>query len=258
MNSPSFAKDFPIFDAHIHYNQPDWAVYTPAAIFKILDRAGVDRAIVSSTPDDGTLRLFEKAPARIIPILRPYRSDDDRRSWTRDAAVLSFVEKRLQSGIYRGIGEFHLPAREADSFVVLGFAKLAAERGIFLYAHTEDDGIENLLRRFPKVRILWAHAGMSAPAATLDRLLQQYSKLFIETSIRTDIAPGGRLDPFWRDLFLRYPDRFMVGSDTWITPRWESVPALHAEFRQWFHQLPRDIAERIAFKNAHRLIGKEN
>jgi hypothetical protein len=31
---------------------------SPEAILKILDQAGVKRALVSSTPDDGTLRLW--------------------------------------------------------------------------------------------------------------------------------------------------------------------------------------------------------
>jgi hypothetical protein len=49
------AQDFPIFDAHIHYSRPDWQAFTPEQILAILDRAGVQRALVSSTPDDGTL-----------------------------------------------------------------------------------------------------------------------------------------------------------------------------------------------------------
>ena len=49
------AQELPIFDTHIHYSQPDWQVFTPERILAILDRAGVRRALVSSTPDDGTL-----------------------------------------------------------------------------------------------------------------------------------------------------------------------------------------------------------
>ena len=59
------AAELPIFDAHIHYSQPAWDPYPPDAALGILDRGGVSRAMVSSTPDDGTLRLYEKAPRRI-------------------------------------------------------------------------------------------------------------------------------------------------------------------------------------------------
>ena len=75
------AQELPIFDAHIHYSRPDWQVFTPERVLAILDRAGVQRALVSSTPDDGTLMLYEAAPQRVVPFLRPYRSRDDMASW---------------------------------------------------------------------------------------------------------------------------------------------------------------------------------
>ena len=43
------AAQYPIFDAHIHYSRPDWDAYTPERILSILARAGVRRALVSST-----------------------------------------------------------------------------------------------------------------------------------------------------------------------------------------------------------------
>src|SRR5437660_10878171 len=68
------AAQFPIFDAHIHYSKPDWDAYPPERALAILAQAGVRRAIVSSTPDDGTLRLYERAPSVVVPFLRPYRT----------------------------------------------------------------------------------------------------------------------------------------------------------------------------------------
>src|SRR5438046_10391581 len=81
------AAQFPIFDAHIHYSRPDWTAYTPERALSILAQAGVRRAIVSSTPDDGTLMLYDRAPAGIVPFLRPYRTRDDLGSGTRDPVV---------------------------------------------------------------------------------------------------------------------------------------------------------------------------
>jgi hypothetical protein len=52
------AAQLPIFDAHIHYSQADWTAYTPERALSILAQAGIRRAIVSSTPDDGTLMLY--------------------------------------------------------------------------------------------------------------------------------------------------------------------------------------------------------
>ena len=104
------AAQFPIFDGHIHYSRPDWDVYTPERALSILAAAGVRRAIVSSTPDDGTMKLYDKAPKVVIPFLRPYRTRDDMGSWHSDPAVQAYVEERIMRGIYRGIGEFHLGA----------------------------------------------------------------------------------------------------------------------------------------------------
>jgi hypothetical protein len=251
-----FTQDLPIFDAHIHYNQPDWSVYPEEAALAILDRAGVRWAMVSSTPDDGTLRLFDKAPARIIPILRPYRAGGDMGTWTGDASILPYVEQRLQRGIYRGMGEFHMSAGQAGSAVVRGFVRLAIRHGTFLHAHTDDVGVEELLRLDPKVRILWAHAGMSAGPDTVGRLLDRYPTLAVELALRSDVAPAGQLDPAWRSLFLRHPDRFLVGSDTWVTSQWGRLPEIHAGIRAWLRQLPPDVAEQLAFKNAARLAGR--
>ena len=212
---------------------------------------------MSSTPDEGTLRLFEKDPKRIVPILRPYRTQGDMGTWMKDSSILPYVEKRLERGVYRGIGEFHISSGEIDSSaVVRGFAALAAAKGIFLYAHTDESGVEKLLLLNPQVRILWAHAGMSATPQRIVHLLGKYPNLSIETSIRGDIASGGRLDPAWRDLFLRHSDRFLIGSDTYVTSRWESFTAIHAEYRSWLSGLPREVAEKLAFRNAQQLISK--
>ena len=254
--APGDAQDLPIFDAHIHYSQPDWAVLTPDQILAILDRAGVRRALVSSTPDDGTLKLYDKAPQRIVPFLRPYRSREDMLTWHSDPAVQAYVEERLTRGVYKGIGEFHLlTADQADAPVVKRCAELAAQRQIFLHAHVDDATVEKLLQLYPQVKILWAHAGMSASAATVGGLLDQFSSLWVELALRADVAPGGTLDPEWRAVFLRHPDRFMVGTDTWVTSRWEMLVEGMQAIRGWLRELPREVAEQIAHGNAERLFG---
>ena len=132
----------------------------------------------------------------------------------------------------------------------------ADRNNIFFYAHTDDTGNEGLFQIDPKVKTLWAHAGMSAIPETVSRLLDRYPSLFVELSIRSDIATDGKLHSAWKALFIRHLDRVLVGSDTWITSRWESFVSIHAEIRKWLIQLPRDIAERLAFKNSFRLIRK--
>jgi hypothetical protein len=248
------AQVFPLFDAHIHFSRPDWDTYTPERALSMLAQAGVRRAIVSSTPDDGTLKLYEKSPAGIVPFLRPYRTRDDMSTWTADAAVATYVEERLKRGIYKGIGEFHLSASETGAPTVRRLAHLAGARGIFLHAHVDADAIEKMLTLYPGVKMLWAHAGMSASADTVGKLVDRFPHLWVELALRTDVAPGGTLDPAWGAVFVRHPDRFMVGTDTWVTSRWESLHDGMRAVQRWLAQLPRDVAERIAYQNGERLF----
>ena len=251
--APATAQ-LPIFDAHVHYSRPDWDVYSAHRALAILSAAGVRRAIVSSTPDDGTLKLYERAPKTIVPFLRPYRTRDDMGSWHNDPGVQSYVEERLKRGIYRGIGEFHLSESGVGGPTLKRFAELAADRDLFLQAHVDDVTIEKLLMLYPKTRFLWAHAGMSASAPTVGGLLERFPKLWVELALRTDVAPGGTLDPKWRAVFVKYPDRFMVGTDTWVTSRWEAMQGYHRDVQTWLGQLPRDVAQAIAWKNGERLF----
>jgi hypothetical protein len=47
----------------------------------------------------------------------------------------------------------------------------------------------------------------------------------------------------------------MVETDTWVTTQWGRLPDIQIGNRAWLKQLPPDAAERIAFKNAARLVG---
>jgi hypothetical protein len=248
------AQPLPIFDAHIHYSAPDWDVLTPERALAILAAANVRRALVSSTPDDGTLKLHAIAPGAVVPFLRPYRTRDDMSGWSRDPAVAAYVEERLQRGTYRGIGEFHLGAGDVEAPTMRRVAELARRHDLFLQAHVDDVTVEKLLTRYPGTRILWAHAGMSAPATAVARLVDRFPMLWVELALRTDVAPGGRLDPAWRAVFLRHPDRFLVGTDTWVTSRWQTLEDGMRDIQAWLAQLPRDVAEQIAYRNADRLF----
>lgn len=252
--TPAPGQALPIFDAHIHYSESDWDAVSPERALSILARANVSRALVSSTPDEGTLRLHQRAPRAIVPFLRPYRTRADMATWTRDPAVAAYVEERLKRGLYRGIGEFHLGADDVEAPVVRRFAELAEQGNLFLHAHVDETAMERLLTRYPRVRMIWAHAGMSAAPAAVKRLLDRFPTLWVELSLRGDVAPGGRLEPAWRALFLKHPDRFMVGTDTWVTSRWETLPQTMQAIREWLAQLPRDVAEQIAFRNGDRLF----
>ena len=253
----------PLFDGHIHYSVGSPEAYPPELAIRILDEAGIERALLSSTPNDGTLLLYSRYPQRFVPELRPYRKtrdlqswSEERRMWFKDPGTVVFIETELRRGIYRGIGEFHLDGNEADTPVVRRIVQLAAERELWLHAHSDAAAVEKLFEVDPKVRIVWAHAGMSEPPATVGQMLQRYPRLTAELSYRHVVSSDGQLDPEWRALFLKFPDRFIYGSDTWVPSRWADVVPMAAAARQWLSQLPPELAENIAFRNAQRLFGK--
>jgi predicted TIM-barrel fold metal-dependent hydrolase len=74
-------------------------------------------------------------------------------------------------------------------------------------------------------------------------------------SYRSGIVDGsGKLTAAWRTLFERFPDRFLLGSDTWINERWERYGEIMAGYRAWLAQLPPKIAAQIANGNAKALF----
>src|SRR5262245_9798073 len=107
------AAELPVFDAHIHYSHDARDVLAPAEAVAILRKAGVRRALVSSSGDEGTQELLALAPDLILPELRPYRRRGELGTWTRDESIVSYVEERLRAAKYVAIGEFHVFGADA-------------------------------------------------------------------------------------------------------------------------------------------------
>ena len=63
----------PVIDVHIHYSHDAWSGLPPPEAIKVLRQAGLRKAFVSSSSDDGTQMLLKAAPDLIVPVLRPYR-----------------------------------------------------------------------------------------------------------------------------------------------------------------------------------------
>jgi hypothetical protein len=248
------AADLPIVDAHLHYSHDAWDVVPAKDVVALLRKAGVKRALVSSSGDDGTQKLLAEAPDIIVPELRPYRRRGDVSTWTKDDTVIPYLEERLAKFRYVGIGEFHLYGADADLPVPRRMVELAKQHQLLLHAHSDADAVERLFRQDPNARVLWAHAGFDSPARVRE-MLRKYKNLWADLAFRTDHAPGGKLAPEWREAFLEFPDRFMVGTDTFTPERWHYVPEHASWSRGWLAELPPDVAERIAHKNGEALFG---
>lgn len=127
---------------------------------------------------------------------------------------------------------------------------------------------ERLLAHNRKTRIIWVHVGMdSTGQRTVDltrRLLQKNANLYLSiTSAQQPgsdtwlFRPGTGLNPDWRALILEFPDRFMIGTDTFFLPDNPTVqmpdrtPLALAVVQG--PGLPPDIKRKIAFENAQRI-----
>lgn len=253
-------RDVPIFDAHMHYKQPAWEPYPVATVIELMDHNGVAMALVSSTPDEGTIKLWEYAPGRIVPELRPYHGDAGPVNWTKAVGMEDYLRDRLRRYPHEGIGEFHIHQLDPDDrSLLVAVAKMARQRGVPLHIHSGAEQVRYFFTIDPGVTIIWAHAGMSEPADVVGEMLDTYPTLYADTSHRERdiLSHDESISTDWRRVINRHADRLMVGSDTWINAQWDDYDGVMAINRRWLALLPRETAEKIAFRNAARLFGRE-
>lgn len=190
---------------------------------------------------------------------------------------------------FRGIGEFHLyDSANASQPVAKKLMVFAEEKSLAVLAHVDDAAIDLLMANTPSkgqnLRLIWAHTGIGGtPVARVDALLAKYPLLMGELSYRPGLTcDGGALDagptqgelapsggserraarerggpvlcPEWRTLLLKYPSRFMIGSDTWVNQRWLYYDDTMQGYRTWLGDLPTDVARKIAWENAAMLF----
>ncbi len=245
----------PIFDAHLHYSHDAWEQLPPAQAVALLRQAGLKGAMVSSSSDEGTQKLFQAAPDLVLPVLRPYRTRGEIGTWMHDASVIPHLEQRLAKYRYVALGEYHVYGADADLPVVRRVVALGRQHGLTLHSHSDAEAIERQFKQDPQARILWAHAGFDTPERVRE-LLRQHSQLWCDLAFRSDQASGGQVSSGWREAFLEFPDRFLVGTDTFTPERWHFVVE-HARWtREWLRSLPPAVAEQIAWKNGDRLFGQ--
>jgi len=265
----------PLFDAHVHYNDEagggQAGPYPLADVLARMERNGVRGILANSRPNDGTLALAatplaKKARVQVVPFVRLYRNQDDYDRWFGDESIYQMVQSLLSRGTgagpFRGLGEFHLYDRaNANGTVAKKLMALAEEKNLALLAHVDDVAIDLLMAhtvsRGQNVRLIWAHTGIEgAPVARVEALLVKYPLLMGELSYRPGLTCGDfKLCPEWRALLIKYPDRFMIGSDTWHNQRWKFYDDNINVYRLLLADLPADVAQRIGWLNGKELFG---
>ena len=271
----TWAADYqgPLFDAHMHYNEEAWngksGPHPLADVLSRFQRNGVRAVIANSRPNDGTKALAAHRAATqitVVPFIRLYRNRDDYDNWFRDESIYEMVlaefARGTASGPYRGIGEFHLyDSANANGPVARKLVQFAHDKKLAVLAHVDDVAIDLLMAHAPlggkSLRLIWAHTGIGGvPVERVDALLARYPLLMGELSYRPGLTcDGGKLCPEWRALLLKYPGRFLIGSDTWVNQRWLYYDDLMKGYRSWLGDLPPDVARRIGWSNGAELFG---
>jgi len=134
-------------------------------------------------------------------------------------------------------------------------------------------GFERLLAHNRKAKILWAHAGADPVGYFTPRLVREllgrHSNLAL--SIRPTapfpgsmVHPKGAINDDWIALLRDFPDRFVIGSDSFVVAKaytGAEAPRIFEQrseiqrrgIRRLLSHLPADLARRIGYENAERL-----
>ena len=279
----SHAAATPRADVHMHYKWSQQETTTPEEAIAILERNGIELAVIIGTPPGLVQELRRLDPQRVLAWYGPYRSRADWYRWYQQPEVLERAEAALESGDYVGIGELHLIGSFApkwDTPVIDGLLKLSAKYQAPLLVHVEfgrADYLIGLCQRHPGARLLLAHAGAPMRPGEVRRALEACPSLWWELSARDPWRYSaslifdeqkGALKPGWRELIIDFSDRLMLGSDpvwpveqldSWDTPDtgWNEIGRFWGAHERWLKLLPAGVADAIRHGNAMRFFGRE-
>jgi hypothetical protein len=138
---------------------------------------------------------------------------------------------------------------------------------------------ERLLAHNRGASIVWAHLGSDQlgwwTVELSRRLLATHPNLVMSLRLAPGrvpqnhpLLPDGRLRPDWYDLFQEFPDRFVIGADTFtVSPSVrgsgpgisfaQRAPMIRQRTRAFLAALPPDLARKIGTENARRLYKLE-
>jgi len=269
---PVWGADYagPLIDAHSHVPKAT-AIDAYVAAMKRHKVARVVLLGVGGLQKDDTTWLTaanRKYPDRVVaglPLADPMSE-----------AAASQLSIQLERGRPHAIGEVHMRQvgrrlidRDPNNPAFGKILDVAAKFEVPVVIHYEltdaaEAALDRALAAHRKTTIVLAHAG-EGPPGRLDRLLMRNANLFVDLSgMHFQRKPAlasetGPLDPGWKALIEKLPDRFLIGVDVWAARLFE--PAMLDRLFQWTRrilgELRPDVAERVAHKNAAKLYRLE-
>ena len=265
--TPARAADYAgrLIDAHAHLPNAR-AIDAYVAAMKRHDVARVVLLGVGGAQKDDAAWIAaasRKYPDRVIagvPVPDPASPDG-----------IARLDAELGGGRGRVLGEVHVRqvSRKIDrdpSDAAFGkLLEVSARRAVPVVIHQELDEraatrLGAALAAHPKASVVLAHAGSAAPSVVAG-LLGRHANLHVDLSgmhfqrtpaLATETGP---LDPAWKALIDRMPDRFLIGIDVWAARLFE--PAMLDRLMRWTRRVLGELtpatAEQVAWKNAARL-----
>lgn len=270
--SPAHAEQTPFSDVHLHYNWTQKNITSISDISRALDRNNVQLAVISGTPTALAHEVSSK-DKRIIALFSPYTHEGGKSDWFKDVNVLKIARSGLQDGRYKGIGEVHFMAGFKPSYdndIARGLFQLAQEFNVPVLIHVDASSANYYLhfcQHNTKIRFLLAHAGGIFSAKQIEKIISQCPNTWVELSARDPwrydrfLDRDRRLPKDWKNLFVKFPDRFMTGTDpVWNVTKetqwdeddegWEHYDQLIGFHRAWLSQLPDAVENKIRYSNA--------
>ena len=193
-----------------------------------------------------------------------------------DGAAAGRLETELAKSGARVIGEVHLRQvgrrnieRDPGDPAFGKILEVAAKRGVPVVIHYEltdaaTTALDGALAAHRRATLVLAHAG-EGPPARVEGLLARNPNLLVDLSgMHFQRKPAlasetGPIEPAWKALIEKFPDRFLMGVDVWAPRLFE--PAMLDRLFTWTRrvlgELRADVAERVAYKNAAALLRVE-
>ena len=273
----------PIIDVHSQVDEKT----DLEKIVPLLDKAGVARVILSTRfkqPSSDVADLAARHPDRIVAAAKTktkavmkgldsfpqiFLEDLERHEFGAMAEIIMWHAAKKGVGAGKAV-------IEPDDPRISVFMKTVRERGWPFVAHFEFaamggeksrfmDKFEAMLGANRDVPIGLIHMGQ-LKAGDAARLLPAHANLFFITSHSNPVTlsksklpwtrmfAGEELAPAWRDLVLKYPDRFVLGFDNVFYFHWEDLFLPQVEvWRKALAKLPDAVAHALAHGNAERL-----
>lgn len=267
----------PFADSHIHYNWDHQQETSMQEAIDIMKNHQVGLTIVSSTPAELALELRKKGGDWVIPFFSPYIHESGKRDWYLDERVIQQAQQGLAQGLYYGIGEVHFMNGfnpKTDNRIFQQLIKLAEKYRVPMLIHI-DSGNEVTFQRLcsanSKVKMIFAHAGGNLKPRHIEKIINNCSNAWIDFAARDPWRYGGLTDENhtllaeWKQLVLRYPERFITGTDpVWKVTRWSTwdtddegwnyYDQLYSYHWSWLNDLPENVRKKIAWENTQRLL----